>query len=199
MVFKVNLDYITHCCIAFVTDCQLRCGDGSCFIVALSLELSCVLQLLQLLLPASHWAPVQPTPPPPAAHVPHLVSHPDQCDASCNRRRLIGFKLRLKSLCFILNLQQRTSTQVVTPCAPVPHPPGRRALGTSSVVPQGSPRRRTRGRRKWRMVKRLGAVGCQRPAGSMFASISILSDTLRIFLTTGMASWHWYSASNVNY
>ncbi len=73
------------------------------------------------------------------------------------------------------NPQQRTSMLVVTRCVPAPRPPGRRASETSSVVPRGSPRRRTRSPWRFRMTKRPEAAGCWRPAGSTFSSTSSLS------------------------
>lgn len=80
------------------------------------------------------------------------------------------------SLCFTFNPQQRTSMLVATPCVSVPPPPGRKASGTFSVVPQESLRKRTRDPRRWMMAKRPVAVGCQRPTGSMLV-IQILRAT----------------------
>lgn len=77
--------------------------------------------------------------------------------------------LKSLSLYFSFKPQRRTSMPGATPCVFVQPPPGRRALATSSVVPQGSLRKRTRDPRRWMMVKKPAVVGCPRPAGSMFA------------------------------
>lgn len=62
--------------------------------------------------------------------------------------------------------QQRTSMLAATRCVLVQRQPGRKASATSLAVPQGSLRRKTWNPRRLRMMKRLEAVGCQRPAGS---------------------------------
>lgn len=74
---------------------------------------------------------------------------------------------------YIYNSQQRANMLVVTQCVLAPRRPGRKASETSSVVPRGSLRRRTRGPWRWRTMKRPEAAGCQRPAGSMSCYIIV--------------------------
>lgn len=128
------------------------------------------LQLLQLLHPGSLWVPVQPTLLPPAA----AASHPHQVSYTRTHKHthLVNTQYLMQrndtELMFFFNLQQRTNMAVATRCVPVPRRSGRKASGTSSVVPAWSLRRRTRDPRRLRMMKRLEAVGCQRAAGSTF-------------------------------
>lgn len=74
---------------------------------------------------------------------------------------------------YIHHSQQRANMLVVTQCVLAPRRPGRKASETSSVVPRGSLRRRTRGPWRWRTMKRPEAAGCRRPAGSMSCYIVV--------------------------
>lgn len=74
---------------------------------------------------------------------------------------------------YIYHSQQRANMLVVTQCVLAPRRPGRKASETSSVVPRGSLRRRTRGPWRWRTMKRPEAAGCRRPAGSMSCYIVV--------------------------
>lgn len=74
---------------------------------------------------------------------------------------------------YIHHSQQRANMLVETQCVLAPRRPGRKASETSSVVPRGSLRRRTRGPWRWRTMKRPEAAGCRRPAGSMSCYIVV--------------------------